>query len=137
MVHRRHSRQEEADYGTAPGQVGQTTGDTYWSAVRQVYEGLFELFSPGSHAAIVVKSYVKNKAIVDLPGMTLALLHDIGFEPVAWVNCMLVSEHDQPSMLEEVPEYRKHRRSFFRALYEKKHPENAIDHEVCLVVMKP
>ncbi len=75
--------------------------------------------------------------MVDLPGMTLSMLVDIGFEPVVEVRAMLVAEHSQTSMLPEVPEKRKKRSSFFRRLYEAKYPQNAIDYEVCLVVRKP
>ena len=113
-------------------------GDTYWAACTVIYRQLYDLFSPNSHLAIVLKSFVRRKRIVDLPQMTLDLLVSIGFEPVAWVDAMLVSEAEQRSALPEmVPHKRKKRMSFFRLLHERKHPETAIDAEVVLVVRRP
>lgn len=124
-------------YGsTAEGQVGVTSGESYWSAVRTIYEQLWELFSPNSHLAVVLKSYVKAGKLVDLPQMTLDLLVAIGFEPVTIIRAMLVAEYEQTSLLPEVPSKRKAKLSFFRRLYQAKHPENAIDFETVLVVKR-
>lgn len=127
--------QAQATYGDSRDNIGNQRGDTYWSAVRQVYEQLYELFSPGSHAAIVVKSFVRKGKIVPLPQITLDLLTDIGFEPVLEVRAMLTEEAGQTSF--DGVTIRKKRASFFRRLYEAKYPENAIDYEVVLVCRKP
>ena len=73
--------------------------------------------------------------VVQHTQMTLDLLVDIGFQPVTWIDAMLVSEHSQTSMLEEVPTARKERKSFFRRLAEKKGSPR-IDAEVVLVVKR-
>jgi len=123
-------------YGTSEGQIGTEAKESYWTACEQVYRELWALFPPGGVLACVVKSFVRDKKLVDLPQMTLDLLQHIGFEPVAWIDAMLTAEHAQTSMLDEVPEYRKKRVSFFRRLAEKK-GSPVINAEVVLVVRKP
>lgn len=124
------------EYGESKGQLGNESGETYWEAVRTIYEQLYELFSPGSHAAIVIKAFVRNKKIIPLPQMTLDLLVDIGFAPVLWVDAKLTGEAIEPSMLAEVPGYQRKKASFFRRLHERKSPATAIDEEVILFVGK-
>ena len=111
--------------------------DTYWGACRLVYQQLYDLFSPGSVLCVVLKPFVRSKRIVDLPQMTLDLLLSQGWQPVAWIDAMLVSEAEQLSAMPDiVPHKRKKRVSFFRRLYERKFPGNEIDSEVVLVVKR-
>lgn len=135
----------EDSYGETEGQIGQHAitelqqldENTYWGAVAQVYSSLFEALNPGSYVALVLKGFIRRGEYIDLPAMTLILLTQIGYEPVLWVEAMVIAAESQPSMLGEVPTYRKKRASFFRKLYEAKHPENRIDSEVVLVMRKP
>ena len=117
-------------------QAGDPNPNEYWGAVSLIYQQLYDLFQPGGTAAIVLKSFVRAGKIVDLPQMTLDLLVSQGWEPMAEIQAMLTAEHTQGSMLEEVPDYRKTRQSFFRRLATKKGAP-AIDAEVVLVVRKP
>ena len=50
-----------------------------------VYQQLYDLFPVNGHLAVVVKPFVRNKKLVDLPQMTLDLLVAIGWEPVTWI----------------------------------------------------
>ncbi len=132
-----NSRLAENAYGNGNENIGNGKGETYWDACRQVYSGLHDLISPGGAsqrptgavAAIVVKSFVRNKAIVPLPEMTAQLLEDVGFEVIEWTDAMLVAEDSQLTM--EGGEYRKERKSFFRRLAERKGSPR-IDSEVVL-----
>ena len=127
--------QVEQRYSSSADNLGNAAPETYWQAVAQVYQQLYDLFSPGSHAAIVVKAFVMKGKIVPLPQMTLDLLLDIGFTPVTWIDAMLTGA-TQASMMDEVPDYTKSRKSFFRRLHEKKNPGTEINEEVVLVVRK-
>ena len=124
-------------YGASEGQVGAEHGETYWSAISLILSQLHELFPPGGHLAWIVKSFVRDKQIVDLPAMTLDLMLRQGWEPVVWIDASLVAEGEQGSMMPEmVDNYRKKRVSFFRRLAEKRGSPR-IDEEVVLVCRKP
>lgn len=140
----------EDRYGDTAGQIGHheieplaisdqsnKERETYWEAVAQVYQELLKAMTPGGHAAFVLKGFIRKGKYIDLPLMTLQLLTQIGYEPVLWVDAMLTAQEKQPSMLDEVPSYQKKKASFFRKLYEAKHPENTIDAEIVLVCKKP
>lgn len=103
-------------YGDTKDNLGNQKGETYWDAVAQVYQQMYDLFSPGSHAAIVVKSFVRKKQIVDLPQMTLDLLTHIGFEPVSWIETMLTSSKSKIENGHERPE--KEWKAFFKRNFE-------------------
>ncbi|HOI39035.1 MAG TPA: hypothetical protein PLF11_16880, partial [Bacillota bacterium] len=83
----------------------------------------------------VVKSYVKNKAIVPLPDDTLKLLEHIGFQPVERIHAMLVKEDRKPDLFGGELVQRKERKSFFRRLAESKGSPR-IDYEEVLIVRK-
>lgn len=120
----RSTCREGANYGDSTVNIGHNTGSTYWQAVGDIYRQLFQLFVPGSHLAVVVKSFVRKGQIVDLPNMTGQLLVDIGFTPVTYIDAMLVSEDG----------FKSHK-SFFRRLAEQKGSPR-IDSEVVLVFKK-
>ncbi len=124
--------------GGSPGQISNEQGDTYWSACRDVYCECLKALKPGGVMAVVVKSFVKNKVIIDLPSQTLELLEAIGFDSLEYVRAWLTSPATQKSLMPEIrPDYTKKKASFFRRLYESKYPENKIDFEVVLIVHKP
>ena len=120
---------------TTAGKLSSAQPDDYWSACRDVYRQCWDIMTPGGHMALVVKGYVKAKKYVDLPAQTLDLLLSLGFEPVLWVEAMLVAAESQPGLLDDTQEYRKERKSFFRRLAEAKGSPR-IDAEIVLVVRK-
>jgi hypothetical protein len=124
------------DYGEANGQLGNTSGDTYWSAVAEIYRQCFLALKPGGHIACVVKSYVKAGKIVPLPDQTWELLQHVGFEPVERVRAMLVKEDSHPGLFEGPVVKKTERKSFFRRLAERK-GSPAIDFEEVLFCRKP
>lgn len=114
----------QADYGDTVGQLGTTTGDTYWHAVAEVYAQCLIALKPGGVMAVVVKDYVKNKQRVPLSDQTWELLARVGFTPIERVRAMLVA--DEVMLTGDVK--RTERKSFFRRLAEKK-GSPPIDHE--------
>ena len=107
-------------YGDTPGQIGRESSDTYWSACAEVYRQVHLALKPGGIMAVVVKAYVKQGKIVDLPGDTCKLLESIGFQVFERTRCWLVKHDDHPSLFGGVERKTKSRKSFFRRLAEAK-----------------
>jgi len=125
------------EYGDTEGNIGNQRGGTYWQAVSEVCQECLKALKPGGVMAVVVKSFVRNKQIVDLPSQTLGLLEAIGFEPLERIRAWMTSPATQKSLMPDIrPDYTKKRASFFRRLYERKYPENRIDFEEVLIVRK-
>jgi len=94
--------------------------ETYLEAMLKVYSECFKVLKPGGRMIVVVKPFVRNKKVIDLPWHTWLLLRKVGFE------------------LENLYKFRLPTKSFWRLLYEKKHPEvPRIEHEYIIVVRKP
>lgn len=137
---RQFARDADKTYGDSPGQIGKERKESYWQAMRQVYEALYRSLKPGGIAAIVVKDYVRDKKRVRLCDDTLRLLAWIGYEPVERIHAMLVTETTHGDLFAGQVKTKKERKSFFRRLHEAKLPENderRIDFEEVIVVRKP
>lgn len=122
--------------GQSPGQLGNSSGETYWQAVAQVYAQCAQAMKPGGIMAVVVKSYVKNKKLVDLPEQTWQLLIHLGFEPIERVRALLTTTNEHPSLFGGTERTIKKRASFFRRLAEK-NGSPPIDWEEVLWVRVP
>lgn len=134
----RYQGYQAEQVGSTEGQIGQEQAETYWGSCMQVYQSCYHALRGGGTMAIVVKSFVRGGKIIDLPSQTLELLIAIGFEPLERIRAWMTSPVTQKSLMPDVrPDYVKARKSFFRRLYERKHPENAIDYEIVLIVQKP
>ncbi|MEM1532431.1 MAG: DNA methyltransferase [Nitrososphaerota archaeon] len=93
---------------------------TYLSEMLKVYRECWKVLKPGGLAIVVVKPFVRNKKVVDLPYHTYLLLSRCGFS------------------LEKLYKLRLKRRSFWRTLYYRKHPDvPEVNHEWVLVCRKP
>jgi DNA modification methylase len=93
---------------------------TYLSEMLKVYGEMFKVLKPGGLAIIVVKPFVRNKKVVDLPYHTWILMAKVGFR------------------LARLYKLRLFRLSFWRILQYKKHPDvPIIAHEYALVCQKP
>jgi len=93
---------------------------TYLSEMLKVYSEMFRVLRPGGHAIVVVKPFVRNKKVVDLPWHTWLLMQSVGFQLAKLYKLRLKQE------------------SFWRILYYKKHPEvPRLQHEYVLVCQKP
>lgn len=95
--------------------------ETYWTAVAQVYAGVFNSLRPGGVLAVVLKNYVKNREVVPFCETTAKVLEGIGFEILDEVHAMMVKEIPTPVDMFSGESSRKvSRKSFFRRLAEKK-----------------
>jgi hypothetical protein len=93
---------------------------TYLSEMLLVYKNMCNVLKPGGTACVVVKPFVKDRKVVDLPYITWCLLRAIGF------------------VLEKAYKWRIERPSFWRILYVKKNPDvPLVAHEYVVVVRKP
>jgi hypothetical protein len=92
---------------------------TYLSEMLLVYKNMFEILRPGGTACVVVKPFIKDRKVVDLPYITWCLLRAVGFT------------------LERAYKWRIERPSFWRILYAKKNPGvPLVAHEYVVVVRK-
>ena len=130
----RAKRAEElaGNYGATPGQLGNTSGETYWQAMAVVYDECRKVLKSGGIMCVVVKDYVKGGERVPLCDQTHDLLLSLGFEPVERIRAMVVEEQRHEGLWGEVVE-KKERKSFFRRLAESK-GSPPIDWEEALVV---
>lgn len=117
------------------GQIGNQSTSDYWSSCAEIYRQCFALLPGHGHMVIVLKSYIRQGRIVDLPSQTADLLQSIGFRLLHVHEAMLIARESQLTL--DGGETRKGRKSFFRRLYEKKHPELSIDAEIVLCLEKP
>jgi len=98
---------------------GKGRSETYLEAMYRVYSEMFRVLRPSGRAIVVVKPFVRNKRVVDLPYHTYLLMHRCGFE------------------LEKLYKLRLQTKSFWRILYYKKYPDvPRIEHEYVLVMRK-
>ena len=100
-------------------QIGNFKKETYLQAMLTVYEEMFKVLKVDGQAIIIVKPFIRNKKVVDLPYQTWLLMQKCGFK------------------LTKVFKLKLTQQSFWRILYQKKHPEvDVIAHEYVLVCQK-
>jgi hypothetical protein len=125
-----------AGYGLTQGQVGQERGDTYWSAMKIIWEQAFLALRPNGVLCCVIKDFVRAKKRVPLCDQTWRLLLSLGFIPVERIRCLLSEETREPSLFGGCEVKKRSRVSFFRRLATKRGaPE--IPYEEILVVRRP
>jgi len=107
-------------YSRNPQNIGNMRGETYLEAMLKVYNECFKVLKPGGYCIVIVKPFIREKKVVDLPYHTLLLLMKTGFQ------------------LEKVYKLKLKQQSFWRILYYKKHPDvSKIMHEYILVTRRP
>lgn len=114
------------------GQVGVTSGDTYWKSMAIVWRQVWLSLKPSGVLCVVVKSYVRDGAVIDLPGQTMQLLEACGFRVFLLCRAWLTEEQSHPGLFGEAITKKTSRKSFFRRIFEKKYPHNSIDFE-CVI----
>lgn len=121
---------------SAEGSLGNSTGETFWHAAREIVQQCHAILRPGGIAAWVTKDFVRNKARVPFSADWLKLCEACGFELVEWVQASLVKDLGKHADLYGETHHRTvERKSFFRRLAEKKGSPR-IDHEDVLFVRK-
>jgi hypothetical protein len=123
-------------YGDTDGNIGNSTGDGFWTAARQIVEQVHTVLRPGGVAIWVVKSFVKNKQIVDFPHQWQELCEAVGFQTLHEHRAWLVEDKGaQWDLFGELHEKTIQRKSFFRRLAEAK-GSPPIDWETVLCMTK-
>jgi DNA modification methylase len=106
-------------YSSNPENIGNKAKETYLQAMLKVYQEMFKVLKPKGLAAVVVKPFIRNKTVVDLPYQTWQLLEKSGFQ------------------LKKLFKLRLDSQSFWRILYMKKYPDvPEIWHEYIIVCKK-
>ena len=125
-------------YGSTPGNIGNNTGDTFWSAAALIIAQCYDILKPGGYAAWVTGDFVRNKKRVPFGEQWLALCESVGFEPVMWATAWKAESHgEQLDIFGNGHEQGKTKVSFFRRLANQKNPDTAIVNEDVLFVRKP
>lgn len=126
-----------ADYGTSPGNIGNDTGTTFWTAARDIVAQLYQVLRPGAPAVFVVKSFVRKGERVDFPGQWRQLCEACGFEAWHEHRAWVVEDRGSQWTLDGNLEHKEIKRcSFFRRLAEAKGSPK-IDWETVLCMVKP
>lgn len=81
-----------AGYGETEGQLGQSSGDTFWSASRQIMKQVHALLRPGGVAIWVCKRFIRKGQIVEFSQQWARLGLACGFEPLEWIRAWLIEE---------------------------------------------
>ena len=126
------------EYGKTNGQLGQDSGETFWTAARQIVEQTYLVLKPGAYAAWVCGDFVRNKQRVYFGRQWLQLCEAVGFETVEWAIAWKTEyKGTQLDIFGNEHEKRIDRVSFFRRLANEKNPDNAILNEDVIFVRKP
>lgn len=125
----------EGDYGATPGNIGNDTGETFWSAARQIVQQCHAVLRDDGLAVWVCKDFVRKGERVPFSDDWRRLCEACGFATVLWVKASLVKEQRSPDLFGGEHVERKERKSFFRRLAEKK-GSPAIDEEDVIFVRK-
>jgi hypothetical protein len=125
------------EYSKDADNIGNQSGDTFWTAAKQIVAQVYQVLRPGGVAIWVTKAFVRNGKRVDFPAQWLELCEACGFEPLEWIRAWLVEDNGtQTAMFGDDKRLVKERKSFFRRLAEKK-GSPPIDYEVVVIVRKP
>lgn len=114
-------RENDYNYGSDPQNVGNQKGETFWSASRTILEQLHQVLTPRAHAVFVVKSFVRNKQIVDFPDQWAQLCEAVGFKLLHHHRALLTEDYGTQETFDgEGKTLTIARKSFFRRLAESK-----------------
>lgn len=112
--------EERAAYGTTGGNIGNESGDDFWSAARLIVEQVYAVLKPGGHAVWVVKDYVKNKKRVPFCNQWRLLCEAVGFETLHEHHAELVRRNGSSHTLEGGSvDHTTSSKSFFRRVAER------------------
>ena len=129
-------RQGEITDGVDPNNIGNQTGDTFWTAARDIVAECYAILKPGGLAVWVTKDFVRKGARVPFSDDWERLCVSCGFESVERIHAQLVKRDSHPSLFGGQETTTKERKSFFRRLAESK-GSPPIDHEDVIVMRRP
>lgn len=109
-------------YGETKENIGNDSGDTFWSAALTIVTECYKLLAPGSVAVWICKDYVRAKKRVPFSDQWRMLCEKVGFTTLTEVHAWVVEDNGtQLGMLDTEDKHHKtERKSFFRRLAEKK-----------------
>lgn len=122
-------------YGDEAGQIGKLKGKEYLKAVDQIYQQCYQALPPGRPLVVVIKSVIRNKKIIDLPGQTINLLLSIGFEVPEMAKAMVMDQEYQPALIEGV----QYRPKTHETIWRRTSRKNGlpIDYEAVIFAVRP
>lgn len=124
----------QAYYSKSDKNLGNSSGDTFWSASKEIVQGCYDLLKPNGHAIWVTKRYVKAGKIVEFSDRWLALCESVGFKLVCRHQALLVKEHGTQTTIHGDEKITTERKSFFRRLAESKgSPRIDFEDVLCLI----
>ena len=106
----------ETQQGNTAGQLGNTQGDTFWGAAKQIVAQCYQILKDGGVAIWVVKGFIRKGRIVDFPGDWRRLCESVGFQTLHEHHAMLFKEERFTALWGEELIDRTDRNSFFRTL---------------------
>jgi len=125
------------EYGDSTGNIGNDSGDEFWTAARQIVDQVYMALRPGGHAVWVCKDFVRNKERVPFSDQWRQLCEAAGFVTVHQHLALLVRSRGKSLTLDGgIVEHSTSSKSFFRRLAESKGSPR-IDWEVVWCMEKP
>lgn len=122
--------------GNSDGQLGNSNGTDFWTASRQIVEGVYEVLKPGAAAVFICGDFRRNGKRVRFSEQWAQLCESCGFELCEWIRAWKVQRGGVQMTLdgeEEVQEVSHV--SFFRRLSNRN--GEAIENEDCVILRKP
>ena len=107
-------------YGDEPGQLGASTGDTFWHAAAVIVAECHAILKPNGIAVWVTKDFIRAKRRVPFTDDWIRLCEAAGFVLERRVQATLVKEQRGGHMFEGEYVKTTERKSFFRRLAEAK-----------------
>ncbi len=108
-------------YSEAQNNLGNSTGETFWSASRLILEQCHQVLAPGAHAIFVVKDFVRKGQVVPFCEQWAQLCEAVGFRLLhihrSWLIEPKGAQHRLDGGEDDLSIQRK---SFFRLLAERK-----------------
>lgn len=110
---------EPSHYSNSKNNIGNLKKENYFEAMQKVYEESWKVLKPNGRIIIILKNFIRNKAVVDLVYDSYRLLGHVGFK------------------LEKVYKLKLKNESFWRILNRRKYPGTPkLGHEYVLVFSK-
>mgnify|MGYP001577335400 CR=1 FL=1 len=108
-------------YGQEQDNLGNSSGDTFWLAARQILEQVHGCLRPGGHAVWVVKDFVRKGKIVPFSDQWRQLCEAVGFRTLHEHRALLTEDYGTQRTTDNGDQHRRVKRaSFFRRLAERK-----------------